>query len=133
MMHPSIPELFDKNAEFSKNKENSAFLAPWRGLEPPVYRLGVDPNRHREVKHSTRKSLVIQGFSPFSILSGTTLHKLIQKDFSTSNLLEISKPFDFWRTLRIQDCSTMYLLFIRSNRKSNSLSHGCVSDSQAPN
>ena len=117
----------------SRLPEGGGSLAFPSGFEPLTFRLGVDPNRHREVKHSTRKSLEIQGFSPFSILSGTTLHKLIQKDFSTSNLLEISKPFDFWRTLRIQDCSTMYLLFIRSNRKSNSLSHGCVSDSQAPN
>ena len=25
------------------------FLAPQRGFEPPTYRLGVDPIRHREV------------------------------------------------------------------------------------
>ena len=82
-------------------------MAHQRGFEPPTYRLGVAPIRHQEVKHSARKSLEIQGFSPFSILSGTTLCKRFQRDFTTSTLLEISKQFDFWWPLQVQENGTM--------------------------
>ena len=65
-------------------------LASPARFERAAFRLGVDPNGHREVKHSARKSSEIQGFSPFSIPSGTTLCKRFQRDFTTSNLPKLA-------------------------------------------
>ena len=69
--------------------------------------LGVDPIRWNQVQHSARKSLEIQGFSLFQILSGITLHKHFHRDFTPSNWLEISKAFDFRWTLQVQANSSM--------------------------
>ena len=69
--------------------------------------LGVDPIRWNQVQHSARKSLEIQGFSQFQILSGITLHKHFHRDFTPSNWLEISKAFDFRWTLQVQANSSM--------------------------
>ena len=82
-------------------------LVSWKGIEPPTYRLGVDPMRWNQVQHSARKSLEIQGFSLFQILSGITLHKHFHRDFTPSDWLEISKAFDFWWTLQVQANSSM--------------------------
>ena len=109
-----------KQPEIFKISAVSLYLAPWRGLEPPVYRLGVDPKCHQEVTSDAKKCLKIQGFSAFSIPSDTMLWQLIQRDFTTSNWLGISKPFDFWWALWVQVNATMYLLFMRNNRKSKS-------------
>lgn len=85
---PSTPEYFSKVLSTG----------------PP---LGVDPIRWNQVQHSARKSLEIQGFSLFQILSGITLHKRFHRDFTPSDWLEISKSFDFWWTLQVQVNVTM--------------------------
>ena len=51
----------------------AAIIASQKGLEPPTFRLGVDPIRHREVTSNAKKCLEIQGFSAFQIPSDTTL------------------------------------------------------------
>ena len=48
-------------------------MARLRGFEPPTYRLGVDPIRHRQVTPDTKKCLEIQAFSVFPIPSDTML------------------------------------------------------------
>lgn len=105
--------LEKKNAEIYLLR---SWLASQGGVEPSAPCLGVDPIRWNQVQHSARKSLEIQGFSQFQILSGITLHKHFHRDFTPSNWLEISKAFDFWRTLQVQDNVTMYLLVMRSDR-----------------
>ena len=86
---------------------NPLKLASQIGVEPTTFRLGVDPIRWNQVQHSARKSLEIQGFSQFQILSGITLHKHFHRDFTPSNWLEISKAFDFRWTLQVQANSSM--------------------------
>jgi len=44
-----------------------------RGIEPPTYRLGVAPIRHRQVTPDAKKCLEIQAFSVFPIPSDTML------------------------------------------------------------
>ena len=63
-----------RNAEnLEKSMFSAMFSASLRGFEPPTYRLGVAPIRHREVTSNAKKCLEIQGFSAFQILSDTTL------------------------------------------------------------
>lgn len=51
----------------------AAIIASQKGLEPPTFRLGVDPIRHRQVTPDTKKCLEIQAFSVFPIPSDTML------------------------------------------------------------
>ena len=103
-----------KNSPFYRKIESHEFIrgsmskiaSPMR-FERTTYRLGVDPIRWNQVQHSARKSLEIQGFSLFQILSGITLHKHFHRDFTPSDWLEISKAFDFWWTLQVQANSSM--------------------------
>ena len=102
---------FQKDEEklpiFHKMRKNRQLLARQKGIRTPDLPLGVDPIRWNQVQHSARKSLEIQGFSLFQILSGITLHKHFHRDFTPSNWLEISKAFDFRWTLQVQANSSM--------------------------
>ena len=47
-------------------------LAPWRGLEPPVYRLGDGPKRHKHYQASIKKPREIKAFLQVRCKSGTS-------------------------------------------------------------
>lgn len=51
----------------------AAIIASQKGLEPPTFRLGVDPKPMYRVIASAKKSLEIQAFSLFSMPSRTAL------------------------------------------------------------